>query len=332
VSPTATPAPPTPTATATPLPPLSGSGGGRIVFASRRGEGDYEIYVMNADGTDKRQLTRDTFESEGPAWSPDGTQIAFTIDTYSGSSDIYVMNADGSNLRRLTTNGGAGPAWSPVPPGGGTSGTRIAFIRSAPESDLYVMAVPDGTDAASTDPQRLTKTGRNMAVVGPAWSPDGTQIVCVVNSNAAARGPGGKSTIYVLNVQDALRSGGASIADMRPLPRVGKDVNDKPAWSPTGSQIVFSAVVDGRRDLYVVNADGTNLRQITQTQDFDEFCPAWSPDGTQIVFQANPDINWDIFIMAVPDGADADGAEQGSVGRRRLTTDVANDTAPDWCP
>jgi TolB protein len=315
-TPTATSVPPTPTATL--LPPLSGSGGGRIAFCSRRGEGDYEVYVMNADGTDKRQVTRDAFDSEGPKWSPDGTQIAFSLSTYTGHTDIRVINADGSNPRRLTTSGGTWVAWSP-------DGTRIAFSLSKPNSDVYVMDVPDGTDADNPDQQRLTKTDRNVTVGNPVWSPDGTQIVCVVSSRPAAREPGGKSTLYVLNVQEALQSGGASIADMRPLPRAGKDVNDRPTWSPTGSQIVFSAVVDGHRDLYVVNADGTDLRQLTHTPDFDEWDPAWSPDGTQIVFQANPDANWDIYVMDVPDGTDVSNW-------RRLTTDVANDCSPDWAP
>ncbi|MBU0494977.1 MAG: hypothetical protein KKB13_24295 [Chloroflexi bacterium] len=322
LTPTATPVPSTvtpvpPTPTATPLPPLTGSGGGRIAFSSRRGEGDYEVYVMNADGTDKRQVTRDASESEEPAWSPraGGTQIAYNIDNYAGHCDIYVINADGSNKRRLTTEGNAGSsAWSP-------DGARIAFSRHAHGSgdDLYIM------NADGSNEQRLTNTGRSREIFGPSWSPDGTQIVCVVDANPDPRTQ--ELTLYVLNVQDALQSGGAVVADMQALPRVGKDLNDRPAWSPTGSQIAFSAVVNDHRDLYVVNADGTDLRQLTHTPEFDEHAPAWSPDSTQIAFQANPDGNWDIYVMDVPDEPATDASN-----RRRLTTDVANDTTPDWAP
>ena len=311
LAPTATFAP-VPTATSLPptatLPPLTGSGGGRIVFSSRRGQGDYAVYVMNADGTDKRRLTRNRFEDEEAAWSPDGTQIAFNIDDYAGRCDIYVMNADGSSLRQLTTKGNAGgPAWSP-------NGTRIAFSRYDRDtsSDLYVM------NADGTDQQRLTQTGSGR-VFSPAWSPDGTHIVCVVSSSTDPLVE--ESTVCVLNVQEALRSGGAGISDLRPLPRAGEDVNDRPDWSPDGSQIVFSAVVDGHRDLYVVDVDGTDLRQLTFTPDSDEFAPVWSPDGARIAYQANPDAHWDICVM------NADGTD-----RRRLTTDVANDTTPDWAP
>jgi len=312
VPPTATP---TPTATATPVPPLSGSGGGRIVFASKRDD-NYEIYVMNADGTDQRRLTNNLREDGRPAWSPDCRQIAFGSDR-SGHFDIYVMNADGSNVRRLTNKGDNGyPAWSPAPPGGGTGGLKITFSRYDPGSDLYVM------NADGSNQQRLTQTGvggADMDLFDPDWSPDGTQMVFVVDSNPAPSDE--ESAIYVLNVRDITQSEGKGSARLRLLPRAGSHLNDNPTWSPKGSQIAFSAVVDGHRGIYVVDADGTNLQKLTQTKDYDEFAPAWSPDGTQIVYQANPDGNWDIYIM------NADGT-----GRRRLTTDVANDVDPDWCP
>jgi Tol biopolymer transport system component/acetyl esterase/lipase len=295
--------------TVTPGLPLSGSGGGRIVFSSRRGEGDYEVYVMNADGTDKRRVTRDSSESEEPVWSPDGTRIAYNLDNYAGHSDIYVINPDGTNKRRLTTDGNAGtPAWSP-------DSTWIAFSRHAHigDSDLYLM------NTGGSELQQLTRLGSGMQAFSPSWSPDGKYIACVVDFDPDPKIE--DLTICVLDVQGGLAKGGATEADLRPLPRVAERLNDRPDWSPVGPQIVFSAVVNYRRDLYVVNVDGTDLRQLTDTPDQDEFSPAWSPDGTQIVFQANPDAQWDIFAM------NADGTD-----RRRLTTDVANDTSPDWAP
>jgi len=296
-SPTPTPVPPTAA-----LPPLTGSGGGRIAFESKR-DGNYEIYVMNADGTDQRRLTRDPHEDEHPAWSPDGIQIAFASSRH-GHFDIYVMNADGSNLRRLTTKGDAYyPAWSP-------DGTRIAF---SDDGDIYVM------NADGSNRQRLTQTSADMDVFDPHWSPDGTQIVCVGDSDPDPLGQ--EETIHVLNFQGALQSGEGNIANLRPLPRAGSHLNDRPNWSPKGSEIAFSAKVDDYRGIYVVNADGTDLRRLTQAKDVHEFAPAWSPGGTQIVFQSDADGNWDIYIM------NADGT-----GQRRLTTDAANDGKPDWVP
>ncbi len=155
-------------------------------------------------------------------------------------------------------------------------------------------------------------------VAAPDWSPDGTQIVCVVEFNPA-REFFGDRTIHILNVRDALQGTGDNY--LRPLPRVSDSFNDWPAWSPDGTQIAFSAVVGVHRDIFTMNADGTNLRQLTQTENVDEMGPTWSPDGTQIAFQSNLDGNWDIFTM------NADGT-----GHRRLTTNTASDVDPSWGP
>jgi len=87
-----------PTATATPLPPLTGSGGGQIAFTSER-DGNAEIYIMNADGSDPQRLTDNPAYDAWPVWSPDGSQIAFTS-TRNGKADIYVMDANGSKFGR----------------------------------------------------------------------------------------------------------------------------------------------------------------------------------------------------------------------------------------
>ena len=101
---------PAPASTVTPTPPASG----RIVFASDR-DGDYDLYVMDADGGNVQPLTDDAGWDSDPAWSPDGNRIAFKSDR-DGDSDIYVMDADGGNVRQLTDDPGWDeyPAWSPA--------------------------------------------------------------------------------------------------------------------------------------------------------------------------------------------------------------------------
>ena len=118
-TPQATPTPtPTPTPTVTPTPtPEPPAVRTQIVFTSNR-DGDWDIYVMDADGGNVRQLTDHPASDGSPDWSPDGSRIAFDS-TRDGDWDIYVMDADGGNVRQLTddpafSRSDGYPAWSPV--------------------------------------------------------------------------------------------------------------------------------------------------------------------------------------------------------------------------
>ena len=96
--------------------------GRTIVFVSWR-DGNGEVYAMDADGSEPRNLTQHPAKDVRPAWSPDGRRIAF-VSRRDGNSEVYVMNADGSGKRNLTRNRASDdyPTWSP-------DGRRIAFLR-----------------------------------------------------------------------------------------------------------------------------------------------------------------------------------------------------------
>jgi Tol biopolymer transport system component len=310
VSPTSTVDKPswTPTVTLTGSPttdiiaPLSGLGGGRIVFGSKR-TGNHEIYVMNADGSGQRQLTNNPYEDAIPVWSPDGTRIAFS--RYAPVSKVYIVDVDGSNQRLLAE--GSDPAWSP-------DGKQIIFSRDHPYADLYIM------NADGSNQQQLTDTGREFSVSGADWSPDGRWIACVINSNPVVDGIQNElSTINIFELPDIQQNAGN--IKMHPLPRAGKEINDRPRWSPDSTQILFSAVDDFHRAIFLVNVDGSNLTRITQDSSVNEFGPSWSPDGTQVIFQASPQGSWDIFIMNLDD-----------TNHRQLTFWGDNDVSPDWKP
>ena len=125
---------------------LAGCGsatGDSIAFDSDR-DGDYEIFVMNADGTEVRQLTDNDHDDEFAQWSPDGDSIAFQSDR-DGDLEIFVMNADGTEVRQLTDNDDDDgfAQWSP-------DGDSIAFTSSRyGDFEIFVMNA-DGTSVFST--------------------------------------------------------------------------------------------------------------------------------------------------------------------------------------
>jgi Tol biopolymer transport system component len=252
-------------------------GGGVIAFNSER-EGNTDIYIMNADGSDQRRLTDDPGYDAWPAWSPDGSEIAFVSDR-SGNADIYVMEADGSNLRQLTKHSANDiwPAWSP-------DGSRIAFpSRRDDNFEIYLM------DANGANLQRLTNT--NAAEDFPAWSPDGEKILF-------SRVDGQDGT-FVMNADG---SGEQQLLEFPVL---------EPAWSPDGLRIVFGSDHEGMRAIYVMDADGSNLHRLSSVH-AGENCPDWSPDGTQITFASWRHGYGEIFMM------DADGGNQQRITEDRF--------------
>ncbi len=112
--------------------PVWSPDGRRIAFLSRP-DGNKALYVMNADGSGQRRLTRDASNSATPAWSPDGRTLAFES-VRNGINGVYAVNADGSGQRRLARSGHA-PAWSP-------DGRTIAFFSGPP---IYLMNA-DGSE------------------------------------------------------------------------------------------------------------------------------------------------------------------------------------------
>lgn len=139
--------------------------GKKIAFHSSR-DGNFEIYTMNADGSNQTRLTDNPASDTFARWSPDGQRIAFTS-SRSGDFEIWTMNPDGTGLFRVTNSLGedAWPSWSP-------DGQQLTFhSRRTGVLDIYRMNA-DGTGAAT----RLTFTPTQFEYF-PIWSPDGTRIV-----------------------------------------------------------------------------------------------------------------------------------------------------------
>ena len=142
--------------------------GSKIAFVSYRDGGfndPFHIFVMNADGTGRRNLTADTQlrRNSNPSWSPDGSKIAFSSRRHfipaPSRNDIFVITADGKELEQLTD--GPRSSWSPVY---SPDGTKIAYVsRHGGDSNIYIM------DANGMNVVKLTRTPPGIDNEMPSW-------------------------------------------------------------------------------------------------------------------------------------------------------------------
>src|SRR5207302_771195 len=156
---------------------------GTIAFHSNR-DGDFDIYVMNADGSGVRQLTHTTVHEFDPIWSPDGKRIAFSRLDETGDFDVIVINVDGSGAINLTNNDVVhdfAGAWSP-------DGQRIVFSSTRDGGDLDIFTM-------NADGSGVTQLTHNdfIADDDPVWSPDGKRIAFHSTRD------GGDEDIFVMN-------------------------------------------------------------------------------------------------------------------------------------
>jgi Tol biopolymer transport system component len=262
---------------------------GRIAFETSR-TGDFEVFSMNADGTDVINLSENPATDLEPDWSPDGSLIAFVSDR-DGNDEIYLMAADGSAQVRLTDDAGSdrSPEWSP-------DGSMIAFETDRDgNTEVYVMNA-DGSG-------QVNLTNDPSEDAHPAWSRDGSRIAFQTD-----RAAGGGNEVYVMNVD-----GGD------PVNLSNNPASDgRPAWSPDDLRIAFSSTRDGNFEIYVMNADGSGQLRLTDDDELDSY-PEWSPDGEHLAFRSDRAGNLEVFVM------NADGS-----GPFNRTTHQAVDCHPTW--
>lgn len=209
-------------------------------------------------------------------------EIVFSTDDGNGTSQIYTMNEDGSNVTKLTNFGtdniGIEPAWSP-------DGEQIVFSTTLQSSSnglsLYIMEA----DGSNMHPMHERENSHIPTPGNHAkWSPDGSKIIfqscvaCQVGTNI-------ELFIYDFVTDSIIQLTDTDYAI----------TNTNPVWRPDGSRIAFVSNRDYinedtlrfRRDLYVMNSDGSNLKRVTETGYARE--PVWHPEEDSIVFRSTGD-------------------------------------------
>ncbi len=217
------------------------------------------LHVFAPDGSGFERLPIGGY-IESPAWSPDGAHIAFIRDR-----ELLSTTPEGAPPTLIMSNAWS-PAWSP-------DGQRIAFIRpieSDEETNLYVMAAKGGPAQKILDPP-----GR---VSSPSWSPDGSTIIFDFRELVPREDPGPGEPPYTYsgpNVYAISATGG------EPVQLTESGVDQDPVWSPDGSTIVFqsdrpSVSPTAGPHLYLMDADGSNERQLTTTINCSQCGPDWA--------------------------------------------------------
>lgn len=289
---------PSPTALPTPV----GGGEGQIAFASDR-SGTTQVWLMNVDGSDLKQITDMPEGACQPEWSPDGMSLAFISpcdrnqEQYRGAG-LFIISVDASGLMPLPSvpGGDYDPAWSP-------DGKKIAFtsLRNGGRTRIYML------DLVDMQVERLSE--QYSYDRQPAWSGDGSELAFVTTQK-------GPVQIWIMD---------ADGSNQELFSRSADAINSHPVWSLDGEVILFTQVSRSRRVPGIVAAS-------YQDDEYSEFryelgpVPVreanYSPDGLWLVFESWPEgSNHDIYIMT------ASGA-----ARTRLTDWSGDDFDPVWRP
>jgi len=291
--PTNTPTPtatftPTPTFTPSPTPPPLP----KIAYVSTQ-DGDPEIYVMDANGSNPTQLTFNFLKDESPSWSPNGWQIVFMREIR-GNQSLWIMSARGEDARELDiefddvvppNDDEMWPAWSP-------NGKWIAFQANwYGDNNIWIVNIESK--------QVLPLTSGPGSDEMPHWSADGQRVV--YHSNA--------SGVYQLwAVEIAFDEAGERVVSTGQKPErltLNQNNNRCPVWSPVGEMLAFWSDQDGNWEIYVkkdatqIDDTGPYLRMTDST--FEERLPTWSPGADKIAFVSNREDNLQIFVVSLND-------------------------------
>jgi TolB protein len=279
---------------------------GKIVYTSDE-DGDYDIYVMNADGSEVKKLTNNNDRDYSPVWSPDGNRITFS--SYrNGIGGIYIMDSSGENERNISNYPNANdydPYWSP-------DGNKIVFC-SVYDGDLDIFTM----NADGTNVQKLVDS--SVHEWSPTWSPDGTKIA--FNSEMAIA-EGGTDMIFIYDF---------TLDSLYNITPDAKYAYYEPAWSPDGKMIACDVLfIEGlRMHIGLIDIKTGEIEIRSLLGEYREWSNlwfrsslCWSPDGSMIAFiAADPekDYNLDIYTMYI---------DFSNI--QRISSSIADEQYPSW--
>lgn len=237
----------------------------KLAFVSNK-SGAKEIYVMDLDGNNVMQMTRNNSLNLTPRWSPDGRFLAY-VSYRDGNPDLYLLDVTCGRRTKVSSLPGLNisPSWS-------SDGKWIALALSKNgNTNIYLMR-PDGGGLRQI-------TNGKAIFVSPSWAPNGRQIAFVSDQ-------GGTPQIYVMDAEGT---------NIRRLTFQG-NYNTSPAWSPKGDKIAFVSKQNGSLDIMVISVDGSGLTCLTRGTGNNE-SPSWSPDGRYIAYSSTRQGRSGIYIM-----------------------------------
>jgi len=270
--------------------------GSQIAFSGRIGRFK-ELFLMDMDGSNIRQLTNERGLALSPAWSPNGSTLLYT--SYrSRVPDLFLLDVASGRSRAITRN--------PAMEVGGTFAKDGSSIITAVTGDRGSSLVAMSQEGSVI--RRITEANRAIDV-SPSFSPDGSQMVFC--SDRA-----GKPQIYVMG-----RDGGAA----RRISFVTSDYCTSPVWSPKGDRIAYVCRADGGFQLFVSDPEGQNAVQLTSGGNNED--PDWSPDGRYIAYASTfgKRGGYDLALMRVVKGLEGSNIKQ-------LTFSRTDDLEPAWGP
>lgn len=246
-----------------------------ILFESNR-DGNYEIYGVQPDGTGLHRLTNNTFVDLAPSLNSSGTTMCYYANP-EGDYNIYTRSLDSAAKPMQITDHPAPdvlPEFSP-------DDNQIVFMsmRDSSSRDMFLMNADGSNVQALTDNEDYEES--------PSWSPNGKEIVFtrqLRDPNDSSHAANGE--IHILDL--------AKKEERRLTNKPGYDSGAR--FSPDGEQIAFYGEQDGLWDIYLIETNGQNLRNLTQDS-IECYSPSWSPSGDKLVYTAGSRNDYDLWVI-----------------------------------